>query len=52
VEISRSYVEGVRMDGQNVHSNYVFVRERISDTELIVEMCIPPMMCVFPAVRI
>jgi len=37
VEVSRLCVEGVRMDGQNVHNNYMFVRECLSDTELIVE---------------
>ena len=36
-EISRFCVEGVRMDGQNVHNNYMFIRERLSDTELIIE---------------
>lgn len=38
VEISRFCVEGVRMDGQNVHNNYIFVRERVSDTVLIAEI--------------
>ena len=37
IEISRLYVEGVRMDGQNVHSNYLFVREVISERSLIAE---------------
>jgi len=37
VENTRFYVEGVRMDGQNVHNNYIFIRQRLSDTELIAE---------------
>ncbi len=37
IEISRFYVEGVRMDGQNVHNNYLFVREKVSDRELVIE---------------
>lgn len=37
IEISGLYVEGVRMDGQNVHNNYMFVKQRLGDSELLLE---------------
>lgn len=37
IEISGFYVEGVRMDGQNVHNNYLFVKRRLCESELLLE---------------
>ena len=36
IEISRFYVEGVRMDGQNVHNNYMFVKEKLGEKSMLV----------------
>ena len=36
IEISRFYVEGVRMDGQNVHNNYMFVIKKLGDSSMLV----------------
>ena len=37
IEIDGMYVEGVRMDGQNVHNNYLFIREILSERVLLME---------------
>ncbi|MCQ2432745.1 MAG: right-handed parallel beta-helix repeat-containing protein [Clostridia bacterium] len=37
IHISRLYVEGVRMDGQNVHNNYMFVIGRTAPDQLLME---------------
>ena len=36
IEISRFYVEGVRMDGQNVHNNYMFVIKKLGENSMLV----------------
>jgi hypothetical protein len=33
IEIDRMYIEGVRMDGQNMHSNWLFFKEKLSSRE-------------------
>lgn len=35
IEISRMYVEGVRMDGQNIQSNWLFFHRRLSSREAL-----------------
>jgi hypothetical protein len=35
ISINEMYVEGVRMDGQNMHSNWLFFKEKISPTEAL-----------------
>ncbi len=34
IHVHRMYVEGVRMDGQNMHSNYIFPLEILSDRQI------------------
>lgn len=34
IYVDRMYIEGVRMDGQNMHSNYIFPVEVISEKEI------------------
>ncbi|MCK9478576.1 MAG: right-handed parallel beta-helix repeat-containing protein [Firmicutes bacterium] len=33
VEIDRMYIEGVRMDGQNVHNNFILMKQRIANNQ-------------------
>jgi len=35
IEIDGMYVQGVRMDGQNMHSNWLFFKEKISANEAV-----------------
>lgn len=35
IAIERMYIEGVRMDGQNMHSTWLFLREKISPDEAL-----------------
>ena len=35
ISVNGLYVEGVRMDGQNMHSNFMFPTEQISDKEVV-----------------
>jgi len=35
IEINEMYIQGVRMDGQNMHSNWLFFKEKINSKEAI-----------------
>lgn len=35
IEINEMHIEGVRMDGQNMHSNWLFFKQKISQTEAL-----------------
>lgn len=35
IDINNMFIEGVRMDGQNMHSNWLFFKEKLSSTEAL-----------------